>query len=206
MEKHRQFHDRTIMSLSTRVQRRALLIRSFTFAIFGNSRNSSTIPSNCHWFRFFTSSLASSIRRSVTSSLDAFFSGISTIPEVSLIVWAVCLLQDNRSSCNTHFLRLWHTRDLTIDNFFLYNFWSIGEKFFHFHRQFSRFRSLALSIVRQFQPKFLFCFVFFLFIPNLFKFENSLHFSLRWCSLDVHDKKKISSPAIPKKRFSISSR
>lgn len=114
-----------------------------------------------------------------------FFFGISTIPEVSVELCSSWITEDDRSSRNTHLPRLWHTRDLTIRQFLLYNSCSIGKQIF-------RFPSLRTN-VRQFQAE---SSSLLLFIPNLFKLSNT---SLRRSLDDVHDKKKkkIPSPAIP---------
>lgn len=110
--------------------------------------------------------------------------GISTIPEVSVELF--------EQSCNTHFLRLWHTRDLTVDNFFfLYNFWSIGRKFLDFHRQFPRFRSLALSFANSGQSSFIFS--FFRSYPRSFRIRklSTLHCDVLWMFTLKKRKKEI---------------
>ena len=194
MEKNRQFLDRTINERLFISNACSMLVRSFESLEF--SRNSSTIPLDCRCFRFFLSfryisSLFSSLLfrrfRSVAFFLPSmrFFFGISTIPEVSVELCSSWITEDDRSSRNTHLPRLWHTRDLTIRQFLLYNSCSIGKQIF-------RFPSLRTN-VRQFQAE---SSSLLLFIPNLFKLSNT---SLRRSLDDVHDKKKkkIPSPAIP---------
>lgn len=155
--------------------------------IFGNSRNSPTIPLDCRCFRFFLPShLASSVRRfrSVPSSLDACFWNFDNSRSLCRTVRAVVqhslpkIVTHARSHCRQFF-------------FFLYNFWSIGRKFLDFHRQFSRFRSLALSFANSGRSSFIFS--FFRSYPRSFRIRklSTLHCDVLWMFTLKKRKKEI---------------
>lgn len=154
--------------------------------IFGNSRNSPTIPLDCRCFRFFLPShLASSVRRfrSVPSSLDACFWNFDNSRSLCRTVRAV--VQHSLPKIVTHARS--HCRQF----FFLYNFWSIGRKFLDFHRQFSRFRSLALSFANSGRSSFIFS--FFRSYPRSFRIRklSTLHCDVLWMFTLKKRKKEI---------------
>lgn len=111
--------------------------------------------------------------------------GISTIPEVSVELF--------EQSCNTHFLRLWHTRDLTVDNFFFFI------QFLVDRQEISRFpptifeisHSLALSFANSGRSSFIFS--FFRSYPRSFRIRklSTLHCDVLWMFTLKKRKKEI---------------
>lgn len=111
--------------------------------------------------------------------------GISTIPEVSVELF--------KQSCNTHFLRLWHTRDLTVDNFFFFI------QFLVDRQEISRFpptifeisHSLALSFANSGRSSFIFS--FFRSYPRSFRIRklSTLHCDVLWMFTLKKRKKEI---------------